>query len=180
MCSSDLEAPDHAAFPCLGLAYAALRASGSAPADAKNTNNSQAGEGDANHNQNEAAVVARYDPEWVVEHHEQVLCLIRDIANPSPWDPYFPMFRHKDWYLGSSWASGIVVTGGVPYANGRNQESSAEAIHAYEAVALYGDMAAHVFEGRSDRLSLAAADQCIRLREMGRLLLATEIRSAQR
>lgn len=127
-----------------------------------------------------AAVVARYDPEWVVEHHEQVLCLIRDIANPSPWDPYFPMFRHKDWYLGSSWASGIVVTGGVPYANGRNQESSAEAIHAYEAVALYGDMAAHVFEGRSDRLSLAAADQCIRLREMGRLLLATEIRSAQR
>lgn len=28
----DFEAPDHAAFPCLGLAYAALRAGGSAPA----------------------------------------------------------------------------------------------------------------------------------------------------
>jgi endo-1,3(4)-beta-glucanase len=62
------------------------------------------------------------------------MLLIRDIANPSHEDTFFPTFRHKDWYQGSSWASGIAVSP----LNGRNQESSSEAIAAYEAVALYG------------------------------------------
>jgi len=64
--------------------------------------------------------------------------LVRDIANPSSEDEYFPAFRHKDWYLGNSWASGIPTVGGQPYLNGRNQESSSEAIAAYEGVALFG------------------------------------------
>ena len=55
-----------------------------------------------------------------------------------------PTTQPQDWYLGFSWASGIVTIPGTrkgettPYPNGRNQESSSEAIHAYEAVALYG------------------------------------------
>ena len=85
-----------------------------------------------------AAIVAHYDPEWGREHFEDVLLLVRDIANPSSQDTYFPTFRHKDWYIGNSWASGISTVGGQPYANGRNQESSSEAIAAYEAIALYG------------------------------------------
>lgn len=46
----------------------------------------------------------------------QVLALVRDIANPSTQDPYFSPFRHFDWYVGHSWALGIVAD-----ANGRNQ-----------------------------------------------------------
>lgn len=52
--------------------------------------------------------------------------------------------RHQDWYLGSSWALGIPTLGGVPYMNGRNQESSSEAVNAYYAVALYGHVMAQV------------------------------------
>jgi Glycosyl hydrolase family 81 C-terminal domain len=65
---------------------------------------------------------------------ERVLLLIRNIANPSEEDQYFPTWRHKDWYQGHSWASGIAM----PYLNGKNQESSSESIAAYEAVAVYG------------------------------------------
>jgi hypothetical protein len=43
----------------------------------------------------------------------------------------------------------LVIYSGDPYPNGRNQESSAEAIAAYEAVALYGLGASSVF-GDSD------------------------------
>lgn len=60
-----------------------------------------------------AAVLARLSPSWTRAHHERVLVLIRDIANPSTHDPFFTTFRHKDWYLGSSWASGIVTNQGA-------------------------------------------------------------------
>jgi endo-1,3(4)-beta-glucanase len=82
-----------------------------------------------------AAVVAHFDPKWGRKHWEQVLLLVRNIANPSREDYAFPLFRHKDWYQGSSWASGVP---NPPYLNGKNQESTSEAIAAYEAVALYG------------------------------------------
>jgi endoglucanase Acf2 len=82
-----------------------------------------------------AAVVAHFDPKWGRKYWEQVLLLVRDIANPSKEDSAFPLFRHKDWYQGSSWASGVPLP---PFLNGKNQESSSEAIAAYEAVALYG------------------------------------------
>ncbi len=46
-----------------------------------------------------AAVVARFDKKWGRAYHQRVLALIRDIANPSNNDPYFTVFRHKDWYM---------------------------------------------------------------------------------
>ena len=79
-------------------------------------------------------MVAHFDRTWGREHFEQVLLLVRNIANPSKDDPAFPRFRHKDWYQGHSWASGVIE----PETYGRNQESSSEAIAAYEAVTLYG------------------------------------------
>jgi endo-1,3(4)-beta-glucanase len=82
-----------------------------------------------------AAVVAHFDADWGRKFFEQVVMLVRDIANPSVQDSAFPLFRHKDWYQGNSWASGVPLP---PYLNGKNQESSSEAIAAYEAVALYG------------------------------------------
>ena len=44
-----------------------------------------------------AAIVAEYDRDWGRRHFEQVLLYIRDIANPSSKDVYFPIFRQKDW-----------------------------------------------------------------------------------
>ena len=84
-------------------------------------------------------------------------------------------------YLGFSWASGIVTLGGLPNPNGRNQESSSESIAAYEAVALYGQVMAKVFQK-----SVMEANQkkefteiALRVRDTGRVLMSTEIRSAQ-
>jgi endoglucanase Acf2 len=71
---------------------------------------------------------------------------VRDIANPSDKDTWFPLARHKDWYLGSSWASGVVTIQEQPYPNGRNEESSAEAIAAYESVALLGQVGMMAFD----------------------------------
>ena len=75
------------------------------------------------------------DQGTVAKHFDEVVLLVRDIANPSEDDRSFPLFRHKDWYQGSSWASGVPIP---PYLNGKNQESSSEAIAGYEAVSLLG------------------------------------------
>ncbi|KAG5178337.1 hypothetical protein JKP88DRAFT_188690 [Tribonema minus] len=123
-----------------------------------------------------AAVAAKFHPDWAMKYFEHVLLLVRDIANPSPSDPFFPLFRHKDWYLGSSWALGIATLGGVPYANGRNEESSSEAVNAYDAVALYGHQMAKVFARAGD---MARANTASHVRDTGRMLSAMEIRSAQ-
>lgn len=118
-----------------------------------------------------AATVAYFDPDWGKEHFENVLLMIRDIANPSPDDPYFPIYRQKDWYQGNSWAGGIAMS----YPNGRNQESSSESIAAYEAVSLFGSV---MVDAWSDNKAKAAVSRHIR--EVGRLLTATELRSADR
>lgn len=72
--------------------------------------------------------------DFKTKYVEKILTLARDIANPSTDDTYFPVTRYKDWYLGHSWASGL-----VEYGENRNQQSISEAIHAYYAIALMGD-----------------------------------------
>jgi len=126
-----------------------------------------------------AAVVSKFDSTWARQNFQRVLLLVRDIANPSVADPHFPTWRHKDWYLGFSWASGIVTIQGNPYPNGRNQESSSEAISAYEAVALFGDVLSKVYAGSADPEDEELCEASARIRDMGRLLLATEVRSAK-
>eukprot|EP01126_Amoeba_proteus_P063743 TRINITY_DN8816_c0_g1_i5.p1 TRINITY_DN8816_c0_g1~~TRINITY_DN8816_c0_g1_i5.p1 ORF type:complete len:571 (+),score=87.66 TRINITY_DN8816_c0_g1_i5:494-2206(+) len=103
-----------------------------------------------------SSVVMKYIPTW--EWSSRVLDLIRDIANPSTSDPYFPVTRHKDWYLGHSWAQGLDST-----QDGKNQESTSEAVNAYYAISLYGKVTNNNY-----------------LTNIGKLLLATEIRSAQK
>lgn len=124
-----------------------------------------------------AAVVAKFDPEWGRTYFERVLLLVRDIANPSFADQYFTVFRHKDWFLGSSWASGTATLGGEPFLNGRNQESSSEAINGYEAIGLYGSVMVTAFQLAEDTEQTKIAAE---VRDVGRLLCATEIRSADR
>lgn len=132
-----------------------------------------------------ASIVASFDSNWGKEYFERVLLYIRDIANPSEDDIYFPMFRHKDWFLGNSWASGIATLGGQPYPNGRNQESSSEAISAYEGVALFGNIMADIWNQEHQKNESSTEikenlDASLRVRSMGRLLTATELRAASR
>lgn len=121
-----------------------------------------------------AAVVAHFDPEWGRNFFERVLLLVRNIANPSEDDTHFPVLRHKDPYQGHSWASGIPMP---PYLNGRNQESSSEALAGYEAVAIYGQVMSKIFATSGEPMKLAAAE---RVRRVGKLLTTTELRSTKR
>lgn len=105
-----------------------------------------------------AAVVSRNDATWRSNHSSAIESLIRDIANPSLSDTYFPKFRYKDWFAGHSWAGGLV---GIDVGPG--QESTSEAINAWYSIYLWG-------------LATSNTD----LRDTGRLLLASEIRSAKK
>ncbi|KAL3910500.1 MAG: hypothetical protein SGILL_007666 [Bacillariaceae sp.] len=121
-----------------------------------------------------AAAVAHFDPEWGMKHFDEVLLLVRDIANPSEDDPSFPVVRHKDWYQGSSWASGVPIP---PYLNGKNQESSSEAIAAYEGVALYGQTMHGIFKREKNEENAAISKE---IYKVGRLLTSTELTSAKK
>ncbi|KAI1211269.1 glycoside hydrolase family 81 protein [Annulohypoxylon truncatum] len=81
-----------------------------------------------------AAIIGYLDPGWLTkENVDFVNTMVRDIANPSPLDKYFPIFRNFDWYHGHSWAHGLFET-----ADGKDQESSSEdAMHAY-AIKMWG------------------------------------------
>merc|ERR1711953_960226 len=109
-----------------------------------------------------AAVAAHFDPAWGRRNKELILLYARDIANPDKADKYFPVWRHKDWFTGWSWASGIALGGGHPYRNGRNQESTSEAINGYFGLQLLGD-----------------ALGMPQLRDWGRVAMASEIISTQ-
>lgn len=85
-------------------------------------------------------------------------------------------------YLGNSWASGIALFGGRPYLNGRNQESSSEAIAAYEAIAMFGSV---MMKAYGNGQSLNPSDNenaytACQIFNIGRFLATTEIRSADR
>ena len=86
---------------------------------------------------------------------DEVMHLIRDIAEPSGADPHYGYMRNKDWFVGHSWAAGL-----FEFGDARNQESSSEAVNAWYGVYLYG---------------LAIEDD--RIRDLGRMMLATELRA---
>ncbi|KAL8942952.1 MAG: hypothetical protein Q9216_001367 [Gyalolechia sp. 2 TL-2023] len=76
-----------------------------------------------------AAIIGYLDPSWIPANREPpsnkktdwVNTLIRDAANPSPADPYFPVSRSFDWYHGHSWAKGLFDSG-----DGKDEESTSE------------------------------------------------------
>ena len=53
------------------------------------------------------AILGHLDPAWLEANKEYVNALVRDVANPSAEDKYFPMWRSFDWYHGHSWAHGL-------------------------------------------------------------------------
>lgn len=80
-----------------------------------------------------AAFIGHMDPSWVSSNRDYVNTLVRDIANPSGDDSWFPQWRNFDWYHGHSWAHGL-----FPAADGKNQESSSEDVMAVYACKMWG------------------------------------------
>lgn len=68
-----------------------------------------------------AAIIAYLDPGWLSQNTDWVNTLVRDIANPSKQDNYFPVSRSFDWYHGHSWAKGLFESG-----DSKDEESSSE------------------------------------------------------
>ncbi|ETW09748.1 hypothetical protein H310_00233 [Aphanomyces invadans] len=112
------------------------------------------------------AVLRRFNASFVDEHRDAIVYILSDIGAPLgktsfvanfPQRDLFPTARHKDWFVGHSYASGL-----FPQANGKSQESSSEAINAYYALALFTSL-----------------DSDPAYFEYARLLLAMEVRATQ-
>ncbi|ANZ73234.1 BA75_01409T0 [Komagataella pastoris] len=85
-----------------------------------------------------AAVIGHVDNKigngtWAQANKDWVNSLVRDVANPSDEDSYFPVSRSFDWYQGHSWASGLFSA-----YDGRNQESSSEDYNFAYGMKLWG------------------------------------------
>ena len=82
-----------------------------------------------------AAVLAAADPGFASDYGDAVDLIVRDYAGSLAIGPAngLPPFRAFNAYLGSSAASGF-----APFADGNNQESSGEAVAAWEAVVRWG------------------------------------------
>ncbi|KAK6913461.1 Glycosyl hydrolase family 81, C-terminal domain [Dillenia turbinata] len=88
------------------------------------------------------AVVAKLDPDWGATYKPQAYSLMSDFMSQNPNFQY-PVLRNFDLWKLHSWAAGI-----FEFPDGRNQESTSEAVNAYYAASLlglaYGD--SEVFE----------------------------------
>jgi len=104
------------------------------------------------------AVVQHVDPTFHHRHGNHCDFLVADIATLRSNSTQFPKARHKDFWAFHSWADGL-----FPQGDGKNEESSTEAINAYYGVALYGEATGNT-----------------ELRDWGRLLLAMEIRATHK
>lgn len=86
-----------------------------------------------------AAVINSIDPAWLqqplgssgAKYQHYFDALAKDIANPEQ-DAFFPYSRLADSYDGHSWASGV-----VRFGDGKNQESTSEAVNAWYAAYHY-------------------------------------------
>jgi len=81
-----------------------------------------------------ASILGKYDKSFVDEYKDEVNLLVADIASYENY-PEFPIERTYDPYSAHSWAAGL-----SPFQDGNNQESSSEAMNAYNGVALWADV----------------------------------------
>ncbi len=110
-----------------------------------------------------AAVIAKYDAAWLADYKETVNLLARDLANPSSDDPYFTAYRYFDWFEGHAFANGL-----VPGGDGRNQESTSEAVNAWYGLTMWGEVTANTALANEARimtsLEIKAAQQWTQIR----------------
>ncbi|KAA0039339.1 putative endo-1,3(4)-beta-glucanase 2 precursor [Cucumis melo var. makuwa] len=80
------------------------------------------------------AVLAKLDPNWGKQYKPQAYALLYDYMNFRPKKSQFSIpFRNFDFWKLHSWAAGL-----AEFPDGRNQESTSEAVNAYYAAALMG------------------------------------------
>jgi endo-1,3(4)-beta-glucanase len=114
--------------------------------------------------------MAKVDPTFLERFGTHVDAMFHDIAHPTNVDSrampgsgvFFPFSRHKSWFDGHSYATGM-----FPFGNGKSQESSSEAVNCY-----YG---AYLWSLVRHGDSTVGSD----LTDFTRLLLAMEIRGAK-
>ncbi|OBA26456.1 hypothetical protein HANVADRAFT_53066 [Hanseniaspora valbyensis NRRL Y-1626] len=86
-----------------------------------------------------AAVLGYVDSQnggtWATDNKDWVNSLIRDVANPSSDDTYFPVSRYFDWFTGHSWASGLYYN-----INGLNEESTSEDYNFLYGMKMWGQL----------------------------------------
>lgn len=118
------------------------------------------------------AVLGKIKPAFAQQFSHQVDAIYYDVAYDSnivagrASGVYFPAARHKVWFDGHSFASGL-----FPFGNGKSQESSSEAVNCYYGAYLWS-LVKH--EAAVDPESDISSQT-----DFARLLLATEIRGAQ-
>jgi endo-1,3(4)-beta-glucanase len=82
------------------------------------------------------AVLKKLDPTWerMSELNTMITSLVRDTANgDSTQDSEFPLYRHFDWFAGHSSSHGL-----IPFFDGKDQESTSEAMNFYYSLYLWG------------------------------------------
>ena len=118
------------------------------------------------------AIMGKIDPTFVEEFGKYVDSIFYDIANYNNFDAndstgaFFPGARHKIWFDGHSYASGM-----FPFGNGKSQESSSEAVNGYYGAYLWSLVRHGAANDPSSDTSLQT--------DFARLLLATEIQGAK-
>ncbi|KAG6574506.1 putative endo-1,3-beta-glucanase [Phytophthora cinnamomi] len=82
-----------------------------------------------------ASVINYLHPTWsrIGDLNNMTRVLLRDVANPSRDDPYFPKFRGFDWFRGHSYSHGMTSLG-----DGKDEESTSEDINFSYGMALFG------------------------------------------
>lgn len=95
------------------------------------------------------AVLAKLDPVWATAYKAHLYTIVEDfmtlnlhykqdgqvqhLVNVVRSEPLFPRLRNFDFWVLHSWAGGL-----TEFADGRNQESTSEAVNAYYAASLLG------------------------------------------
>ena len=118
------------------------------------------------------AVMGKMDRGFVQKFGNAVDAIYFDVANDSNFvsqkakGVFFPAARHKSWFDGHSFASGL-----FPFGNGKSQESSSEAVNCYYGALLWSLVRHGAAE---DPLSDSSMQT-----DFARVLLATEVSGAQ-
>jgi len=115
-----------------------------------------------------SAIMAKLDPTFIDRFGVYVDSIFHDIAHSANGNSretehdsiFFPMSRHKSWFDGHSFATGM-----FPFGNGKSQESSSEAVNCYYGAYLWSLI-------RHDEIASDVTD-------FSQLLLSTEIRSSK-
>jgi endoglucanase Acf2 len=118
-----------------------------------------------------SAILGRMNSTFLNEYAYNVDSIMYDVAYSGNMDSdrtdesqlFFPFTRHKTWFDGHSFASGL-----FPFADGKSQESSSEAVNCYYGSYLWNLVRwGKIYGPDDDRINFA------------KLLLAMEIRGAK-